>query len=60
MFPIPLRDAKGTPLHYDHMCLSPDGKILAATHGSTLQWLSTESGQVIDSAEKAHDGTSFF
>ncbi|KAL3536954.1 hypothetical protein ACH5RR_000320 [Cinchona calisaya] len=56
LFPIPLHDANGTTLHYDRLSLSPDGKILAATHGSTLQWLSAESGQVLDTAEKAHDG----
>lgn len=56
VFPIPLHDANGITLQYDRMSLSPDGKILAATHGSTLQWLSAELGQVLDSAEKAHDG----
>ncbi|XP_051148190.1 uncharacterized protein LOC127263203 [Andrographis paniculata] len=56
VFPIPLHDAKGTTLHYDRLSLSPDGKILAATHGSTLQWLCTETGQVLDTAEKAHEG----
>lgn len=47
-------------LHYDHISLSPDGKILAATHGSTLQWLCAETGQVLDTAEKAHDGKTCF
>lgn len=56
VFPIPLHDEKGTTLHYDLLSLSPDGKILAATHGSTLQWLCTETGRVLDIAEKAHDG----
>ncbi|XP_027106431.2 uncharacterized protein [Coffea arabica] len=56
VFPIPLHDANGTTLHYDRLCLSPDGKILAAIHGSTLQWLSAESGQVLETAERAHDG----
>lgn len=60
VFPIPLHDARGTTLQYDRMSLSPDGNILAATHGSTLQWLSAESGQVLDSAEKAHDGICTF
>lgn len=55
-FPIPLQDSKGAILHYDHLSLSPDGKILAATHGSTLQWLCTETGKILDTAEKAHDG----
>ncbi|CAH9096531.1 unnamed protein product [Cuscuta europaea] len=54
--PIPLHDAKGVTLHYDRMCLSPDGNILAVTHGSTLQWLHPGTGKVLDSAEKAHDG----
>lgn len=56
VFPIPLHDAKGTPLHYDRICLSPDEKVLASTHGSTLQWLHAETGEVLDMAEKAHDG----
>nr|GLL34452.1 transducin beta-like protein 2 [Ipomoea trifida] len=56
VFPIPLHDANGTTLHYDRMCLSPDGKILAAIHGSTLQWLHAETGKVLDTAEKPHDG----
>lgn len=60
VFPIPLHDANGTSLHYDRLSLSPDGKILAATHGSTLQWLCAETGQVLDTAEKAHDGKHSF
>lgn len=56
VFPIPLRDSTGTTLHYDRLSISPDGKILAATHGSTLQWLSVETGKVLDTAEKSHDG----
>lgn len=55
VFPIPLHDSSGTTLHYDHLSISPDGKILAATHGSTLQWLCVETGKVLDTAEKAHD-----
>ncbi|CAK8542219.1 unnamed protein product [Lathyrus sativus] len=56
VFPIPLCDSTGTALHYDRLSISPDGKVLAATHGSTLQWLSVETGKVLDTAEKAHDG----
>ena len=56
VFPIPLHDSSGTTLHYDRLTISPDGKILAATHGSTLQWLSAETGQVLDTADRAHDG----
>jgi hypothetical protein len=56
VFPIPLRDSTSNALHYDRLSISPDGKILAATHGSTLQWLSAETGKVLDTAEKAHDG----
>lgn len=56
VFPIPLHDTTGTTLHYDRLSISPDGKILAATHGSTLQWLSVETGKILDTAEKAHDG----
>ncbi|KAF2282668.1 hypothetical protein GH714_043778 [Hevea brasiliensis] len=35
---------------------TPDGKILAATICSTLQWLCVETGKVLDTADKAHDG----
>ncbi|XP_043716718.1 transducin beta-like protein 2 [Telopea speciosissima] len=56
VFPIPLRDSKGSALHYDRLSLSPDGRILAATHGSTLQWLCAETGKVLDTADKAHEG----
>ncbi|KAJ8748903.1 hypothetical protein K2173_013336 [Erythroxylum novogranatense] len=56
VFPIPRRDSSGTTLHYDRLSLSPDGKILATTHGSTIQWLCVETGKVLDTAEKAHDG----
>ncbi|CAK9318983.1 unnamed protein product [Citrullus colocynthis] len=56
VFPIPLHDSNGATLHYDRLSISPDGKLLAATHGSTLQWLCVETGKVLDTAEKAHDG----
>ncbi|KAK2985237.1 hypothetical protein RJ640_015945 [Escallonia rubra] len=56
VFPIPLHDSKGSTLHYDRLSISPDGRILAATHGSLLQWLCAETGQVLDTADKAHDG----
>ncbi|KAI6702656.1 hypothetical protein NL676_011792 [Syzygium grande] len=56
VFPIPLQDSCGATLHYDRLSLSPDGKILAATHGSLLQWLCIETGKVLDTAERAHDG----
>lgn len=56
VFPIPLHDLKDTTLYYDRLSISPDGRILAATHGSTLQWLSVETGEVLDTADKAHDG----
>lgn len=55
VFPIPLHDSKGATLHYDRLSISPDGRILAATHGSKLQWLCVETGKVLDAAEKAHD-----
>ncbi|KAG6403268.1 hypothetical protein SASPL_135485 [Salvia splendens] len=54
VLPIPLHDENDTTLHYDLLSLSPDGKILAETHGSTLLWLCAETGQVLDVAEKAH------
>nr|KJB22317.1 hypothetical protein B456_004G040800 [Gossypium raimondii] len=56
VFPIPFHDSSGSALHYDRLSLSPDGKILAATRGPTLQWLCLETGKVLDAAEKAHDG----
>ncbi|KAK3011911.1 hypothetical protein RJ639_011061 [Escallonia herrerae] len=56
VFTIPLHDTKGSTLHYDRLSISPDGRILAATHGSLLQWLCAETGQVLDTADKAHDG----
>ncbi|EEF50389.1 nucleotide binding protein, putative [Ricinus communis] len=56
VFPIPLHDSHDATLHYDRLSLSPDGKILAATNGSTLQWLCVETGKVLDTADKAHDG----
>lgn len=51
VFPIPLSGS-----HYDRLSLSPDGKILAATLGSTLQWLCVETGKVLDTADKVHEG----
>ncbi|CAM0878193.1 unnamed protein product [Alopecurus aequalis] len=56
VFAIPLHDAKGSACLYNHMGISPDGKILAVTSGSTLQWLCAETGAVLDTAEKAHEG----
>ena len=56
MLPIPLHDSNGGTLHYDRLSLSPDGRILAATHGSMLQWLYVETGKVLDTADRAHDG----
>ncbi|KAI3957120.1 hypothetical protein MKW92_048970 [Papaver armeniacum] len=56
VFPIPLHDSKGETLHYDRLSISPDGKVLAATHDSLLQWLSVETGKVLDTADMAHDG----
>ncbi|XP_002967374.2 uncharacterized protein LOC9635402 [Selaginella moellendorffii] len=52
VFPIPSSD-NGL---YEKIAVSPDDKILAATHGTTLTWLSTADGQVLDTAENAHDG----
>lgn len=56
VLPIPLHDSKGSVCQYDHMSISPDGKVLAVTSGSTLQWLCMETGTVLDTAEKAHEG----
>ncbi|MCO5575909.1 hypothetical protein L7F22_029716 [Adiantum nelumboides] len=55
-FRIPLQDLKGLALHYDRLAVSPDNKTLAVTHGSTLQWLDLDTGEVIDSIDNAHDG----
>lgn len=57
VFPIPLKDSNGTTLNYDRLSISPDGRILAVTHGPLLQWLCSETGQILDTAAKAHDGT---
>lgn len=57
VLPIPLKDAKGSTLRYDRISLSPDGKILAATCGSTLQWLCAETGKVLDTADRSHEGS---
>ncbi|KAG5565645.1 hypothetical protein RHGRI_001531 [Rhododendron griersonianum] len=56
VFPIPLHDSNGTTMQYDRLSISPDGRILAVTNGSTLQWLSAETGQALDTADRAHDG----
>lgn len=56
VFPIPLKNEKGLVLHYDRMALSPDDKVIAVAHGSMLQWLSFETGEILDTADKAHDG----
>jgi hypothetical protein len=53
---IPLHGSKGSVCQYDHMSISPDGKVLAVTSGSTLQWLCAETGAVLDTAAKAHEG----
>ena len=53
---IPLLDSKGLPVHYDRLAVSPDNQSLAVTHGSTVQWLRFETGEVLDTAENAHDG----
>ncbi|XP_008232654.1 PREDICTED: transducin beta-like protein 2 [Prunus mume] len=55
VFPIPL-DLGGATVQYDRLSLSPDGKILAATHGTTIQWLCVETGKLLDTADKAHEG----
>lgn len=56
VLPIPLHNVKGSTVHYDRLAVSPDNKTLAVTHGSTLQWLNLESGEVLDHVENAHDG----
>lgn len=55
---IPSLDSKGVPVHYDRLAVSPDNQILAVTHGTTLQWLRFETGEILDTAENAHDGAS--
>ncbi|KAG1355307.1 putative Notchless protein [Cocos nucifera] len=56
VFAIPLHDAKGSVSHYDRISISPNGKILAVASGLTLQWLCAETGRVLDTADKAHEG----
>ncbi|KAG0555738.1 hypothetical protein KC19_11G000500 [Ceratodon purpureus] len=53
---IPTLDSRGVPVHYDRLAVSPDNQFLAVSHGSTLQWLRLETGEVLDTAENAHDG----
>jgi hypothetical protein len=60
VFSIPLQDGKGSAAHYDRLAVSPNNQVLAATHGSTLQWLRAETGEVLDTAENAHDGREIF
>lgn len=56
VFKIPTLDSKGNPVLYDRLAVSPDNQILAVTYGTTLQWLRTETGEILDTAENAHDG----
>lgn len=56
VLPVPLHDSKGSTCLYEHMGISPDGKVLAVTSGLTMQWLCAETGVVLDTAEKAHEG----
>lgn len=56
VLPIQVHDVKDTTPHYDRISVSPDNKTLAVTYGSTLQWLSLESGEVLDRVEIAHSG----
>jgi hypothetical protein len=60
VFSIPLHDGKGSAAHYDRLAVSPNNQVLAATHGSTLQWLKADTGEVLDTAENAHDGREIF
>ncbi|URD79646.1 WD domain, G-beta repeat [Musa troglodytarum] len=55
VLPIPLHDSKGAVSNYNHISISPDGKILATISGSTLQWLCAGTGSVLDTADKAHE-----
>ncbi|RZC57843.1 hypothetical protein C5167_005148 [Papaver somniferum] len=38
-----------------HIYISPDGNILAATHGPILQWICAETGKVLETHYEAHD-----
>ncbi|KAI3861372.1 hypothetical protein MKW98_000324 [Papaver atlanticum] len=53
--PITLNDLKGDMLHYEHIDISPDGKIFAATHGPILQWICAETVKVLETHYEAHD-----
>lgn len=55
VFPITLHDLKADMLHYEHIDISPDGKILAATHGPILQWICAETGKVLETHYETHD-----
>ncbi|PWA86370.1 hypothetical protein CTI12_AA140050 [Artemisia annua] len=43
--PIPQDLKNTTRLHYDRLAISPDGKILAVTQKSVLQWLCFKTGE---------------
>eukprot|EP00245_Coleochaete_scutata_P001819 TRINITY_DN12271_c0_g1_i1.p1 TRINITY_DN12271_c0_g1~~TRINITY_DN12271_c0_g1_i1.p1 ORF type:complete len:429 (-),score=84.15 TRINITY_DN12271_c0_g1_i1:396-1682(-) len=55
-FDIPLPKQGKNPPHYDRIAISPDDRILATSVGADLQWLSAETGEVLDEAKNAHDG----
>ncbi|KAJ7541617.1 hypothetical protein O6H91_10G067400 [Diphasiastrum complanatum] len=55
VFPIQGVNGKKEAGHLDRISVSPDNKILAATQGSTLLWLNTETGEIMDIAPNAHD-----
>ena len=46
---------KGPP-HYDIIAISPDEKVVVGVVGSSLQWLSLEDGELLETAEEAHEG----
>ncbi|GBG76855.1 hypothetical protein CBR_g23070 [Chara braunii] len=51
----PSQPKGGVPC-FDKLALSPDDRILACTIGPMLRWLDMETGEVMDTAETAHDG----
>lgn len=42
--------------YYDHISISPDGKILAVAGASLLRWICVKSGEVLETIGRAHNG----
>lgn len=54
--PEPPPSAKERPHVLERIALSPDGTVLAVAFGSTVEWIDMATGDVLATAESAHDG----